>query len=68
MIYGKEVHTALEEYVRDGVELAKNYQQFKSMVDGLIAIKGEKLCEHEMALQETGNLVTFIVKIDTAEV
>ena len=33
MIYGSEVHKALEEYVRDGVELAKNYQQFKSMVD-----------------------------------
>ena len=50
MIYGKEVHLALENYVRDGVELAKNYQQFKSMVDGLIEIKGVKHCELEMAL------------------
>lgn len=50
MIYGKEVHTALENYVRDGVELVKNYQKFKGMVDELIAIPGEKLCELEMAL------------------
>ena len=50
LVYGKEVHTALEEYVRDGKPLAKNYQRFKSMVDALIDIKGEKLCEYEMAL------------------
>ena len=50
MMYGKEVHTALENYVRDGVELAKNYQRFKGMVDALINIKGEKIWEHEMAL------------------
>lgn len=50
MIYGKEVHKALEDYVRDGVELPKNYQRFKSVVDTLVDIKGEKLCELEMAL------------------
>ena len=50
MLYGKEVHTALEEYVRDGKPLAKNYLRFKPVVDSLINIKGEKLCEYEMAL------------------
>ena len=50
MIYGKEVHTALENYVRDGVELAKNYQRFKGMVDKLIDIPGDKYPELEMAL------------------
>jgi|TARA_R110000787_G_scaffold113004_4_gene221995 hypothetical protein len=50
MIYGKEVHTALEEYVRDGKPLVKNYQRFKPVVDSLINIEGEKLCEYEMAL------------------
>ena len=50
IIYGKEVHTALENYVRDGVELAKNYQRFKPVVDKLISIPGEKYCEYEMAL------------------
>ena len=49
-IYGKEVHKALEDYVRDGVELAKNYQRFKPFVDKLLAIPGEKYCEYEMAL------------------
>lgn len=49
-IYGKEVHKALEDYVRDGVELAKNYERFKPFVDKLISIPGEKYCEHEMAL------------------
>lgn len=49
-IYGKEVHKALEDYVRDKVELAKNYERFKEMVDELIAIPGDKYCEYEMAL------------------
>ena len=53
MMYGKEVHTALENYVRDGVELAKNYQRFKPFVDPLIKIKGDKYPEYEMALTHT---------------
>ena len=48
--YGKEVHTALEEYVRDGKALPVNYQRFQKMVDELKAIDGDKLVEHEMAL------------------
>ena len=51
IIYGKEVHTALEEYVRDNKPLAKNYQRFKPVVDALIKIKGTKFIEHEMALK-----------------
>jgi len=51
MIYGKEVHTALEEYVRDNKPLAKNYQRFKGMVDSLVNIKGDKYVEYEMALR-----------------
>ena len=50
MIYGTEVHKALEDYVRDGVALAKNYERFKNFVDDLIAIPGDKYVEHEMAL------------------
>jgi len=49
-IYGKEVHKALEDYVRDGIELAKNYQRFKPFVDSLINIPGDKYPEYEMAL------------------
>jgi hypothetical protein len=51
-IYGKEVHKALEDYVRDKVELVKNYERFKEVVDELISIPGDKYCEHEMALDK----------------
>ena len=49
-IYGKEVHKALEDYVRDKIALAKNYERFKDVVDELIKIPGDKYCEYEMAL------------------
>ena len=50
MVYGTEVHEALELYVKEGKELAKNYQRFKKMVDSLLAISGEKHTEFKMAL------------------
>jgi CRISPR/Cas system-associated exonuclease Cas4 (RecB family) len=50
MIYGTEVHKALEDYVKDGKELAVNYLRFKPAVDALIDIPGEKYPEYEMAL------------------
>jgi|TARA_R110002020_G_scaffold90465_2_gene220298 CRISPR/Cas system-associated exonuclease Cas4 (RecB family) len=59
MIYGKEVHTALENYVKDGKELAKNYQRFQSMVDSLIEIPGKKLTELEMALTRDKKVCDF---------
>ena len=49
-IYGKEVHKALEDYVQSNTALAKNYERYKAIVDDLIAIPGDKYCEHEMAL------------------
>ena len=49
-IYGKEVHEALELYVRDDKPLAKIYLRFKKMVDTLIAIPGVKYPEYKMAL------------------
>lgn len=48
--YGKEVHKALEDYVRDGTPLVKNYERFKPMVDALLTAEGTKYVEHEMAL------------------
>ena len=50
MLYGSEVHKALENYVRDGTELAKNYQRFKPQLDALLEIEGKRYCEYEMAL------------------
>jgi hypothetical protein len=49
-LYGKAVHLALEQYGRDGVPLAKNYERFKSVVDVLLAIPGQKYFEHQMAI------------------
>jgi CRISPR/Cas system-associated exonuclease Cas4 (RecB family) len=50
MKYGTEVHKALEDYVKDGKELAINYLRFKDMVDSLKQIPGDKYPEYEMAL------------------
>jgi hypothetical protein len=52
MLYGTEVHKALEDYVSIGTPLAKNYLRFKSMVDELVAIEGVKYPERQMALKE----------------
>lgn len=50
MLYGTEVHKALEDYVRDGTPLAKNYERFKPSLDALLDIKGTRYPEHKMAL------------------
>lgn len=50
MLYGTEVHEALELYVKEGKPLAKNYERFKDQVDSLNAITGDKYPEFEMAL------------------
>ena len=36
MTYGNEVHKALENYVKDGTPLAKNYERFKALMDTLM--------------------------------
>ena len=50
MLYGTAVHKACEDYVGQGIPLAKNYLRFKSALDALIEIPGTKYPEHEMAL------------------
>lgn len=50
--YGKEVHKALEDYVREGKPLLKNYQRFQKFVDPILALGGTAYAEHEMALRE----------------
>lgn len=51
MLYGTEVHKALEDYTRDKTELPKNYKRFKTLVDVLLEIPGERYVEHQMALR-----------------
>jgi len=50
MTYGKEVHKALEDYVREGKSLPKNYEMYKPILDVLVEVKGVKYPEYEMAL------------------
>jgi len=49
-LYGKELHTAAEEYIRDSKALPKQFEFMQPMLDALVAKPGRKLCEHEMAL------------------
>ena len=58
-IYGKEVHKALEDYVKSNTTLAKNYERYKKLVDDLIAIPGDKYCEYEMALTKEKRLANL---------
>ncbi len=59
MLYGTAVHTALENYVKDGTPLAKNYQQYAKQLDPLREMPGEKYPEHRMALTVTREPCTF---------
>lgn len=49
-IYGKELHKAAEEYVRDGVALPGKFLFIQGALDALKDIPGRKFCEHEMAV------------------
>ena len=62
MLYGTEVHTALENYVKDGTELAKNYQRYKKQLDPLREMSGIKYPEHRMAITYDKEPCTFGAK------
>ena len=57
-LYGKEVHKACEEYIRDGKPLG-GHSRFQAILDKLNSYSGEKLCELEMAINEKGQAVDF---------
>lgn len=59
MLYGNEVHKALEDYTRDGKPLAKNYQFIQPVLDELLAIPGDKYAEHKMALTRDRRVCDF---------
>lgn len=48
--YGKDVHKAAEEFVRDGKPLPAKYEMFQPQLEAMRQLKGEKLCEHEMGI------------------
>lgn len=51
MLYGTDVHSALENYAKDGTALPHNYQRFAALVDPLLEIDGTRYPEHRMALR-----------------
>lgn len=51
-IYGKSVHTAAEEYIRDGTPLPKPYAYIRPFLDRLNSIPGDKYCELKLGLTE----------------
>lgn len=57
-LYGKEVHLACEEYIRDGKPLG-GHVRFQPMLDKLKAMPGDKYCELEMAINKDGQAVAF---------
>jgi hypothetical protein len=59
MTYGNEVHKACEDYVGEGKPLAKNYQQFKPVLDTLMEIEGTRYPEQRMALDFDGNACEY---------
>ena len=59
MNYGKDLHLAAEEHIRDGKPLPAKYVYIQEMLDKLKDIPGEKLCENKLAVKLTaeGRLV-----------
>jgi hypothetical protein len=51
IIYGKEVHKAAEDYVRDGTPIPEKYSFIAPVLDRLINIPGTKLCEEKLGLR-----------------
>lgn len=49
-IYGKELHTAAELYIKDDTPLPPQFAFIKDTLDALKAKPGRKLCEHEMGV------------------
>jgi hypothetical protein len=50
MLYGTSVHSALEDYVKDGTPLPVNYQRYQKQLDPLRDMDGIKYPEHKMAV------------------
>jgi len=52
-LYGKEVHSVAEFYVRDGKPIPAKFDFIKPALDSLIKIPGDKHCEFKVALTES---------------
>ena len=62
LLYGTAVHTAAEEYVRDGTPIPEKFAFIKKHLDALVKIKGTKYCEYEMGLTKNLDACEFSSK------
>lgn len=51
-IYGKEVHKAAEDYMRDGIPIPEKFAYMRPILERLERIPGDRYCEFEMALKQ----------------
>ena len=58
-LYGEQLHLAAELYVGENQPLPPQFAFIKPTLDALLTKKGEKLPEHEMALDEQLNVVAW---------
>lgn len=61
-LYGKEVHSAAEHYIRDGKPLPKQYQYMQPVLDTLSQIDGDKYCELKLGLTKDLEACSFNAK------
>ena len=57
-LYGKDVHSACENYVKSGAELGP-HSRFKPLLDALMALRGDKYCELKFAVDQKLQSVDF---------
>ena len=50
--WGARVHTAFEEWIKNGSPLPEGMTQWQSLAEKLAKLPGEKLCEQKMALDK----------------
>lgn len=51
-IYGKEVHKAAEDYMRDGTPIPEKFAYMRPILERLERIQGDRYCEFEMGLKQ----------------
>lgn len=61
-LYGKSVHTAAEEFIRDDKPLPPEYAYMTGILETLKALPGEKHCELKMGLTEDLKPTGFLSK------
>ena len=62
IIYGEEVHKALELYISEGKEVPERYSQFRKIVETLNGFEGEKHTELKLGLNGNRKPCDFFAK------